>query len=315
MKPFVIKLVRAACVLGALAWGLGAPERSLAAQEEQFATPEEAVKALAAAAAAKDTNALHDIFGPELRGLVSADAVQASNRLVLFAKRMSEKVTLARPSDDKVTLDIGDDAWPFPIPLVRRGGQWSFDTAAGREEILNRRIGMNELGAIGVCRSYVDAQREYASEERVGDGVLQYAQYLRSNPGKHDGLYWHAAEGEEASPFGPLVAEARGEGYRHESKIMTSAQKPYHGYYFKILTRQGAHAAGGKYNYVINGRMIAGFALVAWPAQWGNSGVMTFVVNQEGKVYEKNLGPKTAKLAAAMKAYDPGPGWKLTREP
>jgi len=312
MKFLVFKFVRYACVFGALVPGLATPPRIFAAQEERFATPEEAVKALTAATGTKDTNALDAIFGPELRGLVSADAVQASNRFVIFARRISEKVNLARESDDRVILDIGNDAWPFPIPLVRRDGQWSFDTGAGREEILNRRIGMNELGTIRVCQAYVEAQREYAGQDRNGDGVLQYAQYLRSNPGKHDGLYWHAAEGDEVSPFGPLIAEARGEGYRHESKIMTGAQTPYHGYYFKILTRQGPHAAGGKYNYIINGRMIAGFALVAWPAQWGNSGVMTFIVNQQGKVYEKNLGLKTAKIAAAMTVFDPDSSWKLT---
>jgi hypothetical protein len=315
MKSLVLKFVRCACVFGALMSGLATPRQIFAAQEERFATPEEAVKALTAAAGTKDTNALDAIFGAELRGLVSADAVQASNGFVIFARRISEKVALARVSDDRVTLDIGNDAWPFPIPLVQRDGQWSFDTQAGREEILNRRIGMNELGTIRVCQAYVEAQREYAGKDRNGDGVLQYAQYLRSNPGQHDGLYWHAAEGDEASPFGPLIAEAQGEGYRKETKIMTGDQTPYHGYYFKILTRQGPHAGGGKYNYIINGRMIAGFALVAWPAQWGNSGIMTFIVNQQGKIYEKDLGPKTAKAARAMTTYDPDPAWKLTREP
>ncbi len=315
MKSLVFKFVRSACLGAALLFGVAMPPQSFAAPAEQFATPEEAVKALTAAVNPKDTNALETIFGPELRSLVSADAVQASNRFVIFARRLSEKVTLARPSDDRVTLEIGNDAWPFPIPLVRRDGQWSFDTEAGKEEILNRRIGMNELGAIRVCHTYVEAQCEYASETHDGDEVLQYAQYLRSNPGKHDGLYWHAEEGDEISPFGPLITEARSEGYHKTSKIMTAAPSPYHGYYFKILTRQGRHAPGEKYNYIINGRMIAGFALVAWPAEWGNSGIMTFVVNQQGKVYEKCLGSKTASIAAAMTTYDPDPTWKLTREP
>jgi hypothetical protein len=315
MKSLAFKFVRYACVFGALMAGLAVPRQMFAAQAERFATPEEAVKALTAATAARDTNALEAIFGPELRGLVSADAVQASNRFVIFAQRISEKVSLERKSDDRMTLNIGNDAWPFPIPLVRRDGQWSFDTEAGREEILNRRIGMNELGTIRVCHNYVEAQREYAAQSHDGDEVLQYAQHLRSTPGKHDGLYWHADEGDEVSPFGPLIAAAHGEGYRHESRIMTDARKPYHGYYFKILTQQGSHAAAGKYNYIINGRMIAGFALVAWPAQWGNSGIMTFIVNQEGRVYEKNLGPKTAKIAGAMTTYDPDPAWKPSREP
>ena len=312
MKSLVFKSVRCACLFGALIPGLATPRHIFAAQEERFPTPEAAVQALTAAVGIKDTNALNTIFGPELRGLVSADPVQASNRFVIFAQRLSEKVALTRPSADKVVLDIGNDAWPFAIPLVRRDGQWSFDPAAGREEILNRRIGMNELGTMGVCQAYVEAQREYAGKDRKGDGVLQYAQYLRSNPGLHDGLYWHAAEGDEISPFGPLIAEARSEGYRKASKIMNGDQAPYHGYYFKILTRQGRNAPGGKYNYIINGRMIAGFALVAWPEQWGNSGVMTFIVSQQGKVHEKNLGPKTASLARAMTTFDPDPTWKLT---
>jgi hypothetical protein len=160
----------------------------------------------------------------------------------------------------------------------------------------------------------VDAQRQYASVDRMGDGVIQYAQRLRSAPGSHDGLYWHAEPGEETSPLGPLIAAAKGEGYTHESKIMTDVQVPYNGYFFKVLTRQGPHAPGGKYHYVINGHMVAGFALVAWPAEWGNSGVMTFIVNQEGKVYEANLGPKTSSIALKMTTYDPDPDWKPVGE-
>ncbi len=275
------------------------------AAPEQFATPEDAVKALATAAQAKDHNALEAIFGPEVHGLMSADPVQASNRFDLFVRRVSQKTNLIKKSDDTMTLNIGYDAWPFPIPLVRHDGQWIFDTDAGREEILCRRIGANELGTISVCHAYVEAQREYASADRVGDGALQYAQSLRSTPGKHDGLYWHAAEGEEISPLGPLIAQAKGEGYQKTTKIMDGEQTPYHGYFFKVLKRQGKHAPGGKYSYIINGRMIAGFALIAWPAQWDNSGIMTFVVNQDGRIYEKNLGPKSAAIARAMTTFDP----------
>jgi hypothetical protein len=296
-------------VCGILLFGL-AVSRTFAAGEETFATPDDAVKALATAAAAKDTNTFHAIFGPGLHSLVSADAVEASNRFVIFAKRIAEKTNLEYPSDDRAILDIGYDSWPFPIPLVRQNDQWHFDTDAGREEVLNRRIGENELGTIRVCQTYVEAQREYAGKDRTGDGVLQYAQFLRSATGRHNGLYWHAEQGEEVSPLGPLIAAAHAEGYRHESKILTDTQKPYHGYYFKILTRQGRHAAGGKYNYIINGRMIAGFALVAWPAEWDNTGIMTFIVNQDGKVYEKNLGLKTSRLAPAMTAFDPDSSWK-----
>jgi hypothetical protein len=282
--------------------------------QERFPTSDDAVKALTTAVASKDSNALTRIFGPTLHGLVSADPVQASNAFAVFCRRFAEKVQPLRQSDSRIQLDLGADAWPFPIPLVNQGAQWFFDTAAGQEEILNRRVGLNELDTISVCHAYVEAQRDYASQDRVGDHVLAFAQNLRSAPGAHDGLYWHVEPGDPPSPLGPLIASARGEGYKHESKIMTVAQVPYHGYYFRILTSQTSEAPGGKYNYIINGRMIAGFALVAWPAHWGNSGVMTFIVNQQGTVYERNLGPKTDSIARKMKSYDPGPDWKPAEE-
>ena len=221
---------------------------------------------------------------------------------------------MVQQSDSFIGLELGVDAWPFPIALVQQDGQWHFDTEGGKEEILNRRIGRDELDTLRVCRAYVEAQREYASEDHTGTGVMEYAQHLRSTPGQHDGLYWHAEPGMEISPLGPLISESHGEGYTHDSKIMTAEQVPYHGYYFKILTRQGPHAPGEKYNYIINGHMIAGFALVAWPAEWGNSGVMTFIINQQGKVYEKCLGAKTSEIAAKMTTYDPGPGWQPAME-
>jgi len=285
-----------------------------AAQEERFTTADDAIRALTTAAANKDTNALEVIFSPGVRELVSADAVQASNGLANFSRLMSEKVTPLNKSDSSIVLQLGLDAWPFPIPLVKQDGQWFFDTAAGKEEILNRRIGRNELNTISVCRAYAEAQRDYASEDHVGAGVLEYAQHLRSTPGQHDGLYWHAEPGEEISPLGPLIAQAHGEGYTHDSKILTEKQTPYQGYFFKILTRQSRNAPGGKYNYIINKHMIAGFGLAAWPAEWGNSGVMTFIINQQGKVFEKNLGPKTSAIASAMTTYDPGAGWKQATE-
>jgi len=285
------------------------PARLLATGEEQFSSPQAAVDALKAAVEARDTNALHAIFGPDAHGIVSVDVVEAAEERQLFMDRVKEKVNLVAESDSKQVLQLGTDGWPFPIPLVKQDGQWHFDTDAGKEEILNRRIGANELGAIQVCEAYVQAQRDYASEDRNADEVLEYAQHLRSTPGTHDGLYWSTRTGDELSPLGPLVAQAHGEGYRKQTKILTDEQSPYHGYYFKILTRQGKHAPGGKYNYIINGHMIAGFALVAWPAEWGNTGVMTFIVNQRGKVYQKNLGPKTASIAAAMTTYDPDSTW------
>jgi hypothetical protein len=299
---------------GLVLLALTLPVRAPAAGEQTFAAPQEAVNALVAAATNHDTNVLHSIFGPAGHELISPDAVQATEEYKMFVQHLTEKVRLITNSDSNVTLEIGADGWPFPIPLVKQDGQWFFDTAAGKEEILARRVGRDEIGAINVCNAYVEAQREYAGQDRLGDGVLAYAQFLRSTPGTHDGLFWPTNQpGEELSPLGPLIAQARVEGYHRTAKMLNDEQAPYHGYYFKILTRQGKHAPGGKYNYIINGRMIAGFALVAWPAEWGNTGVMTFIVNQQGRVYQKNLGPKTAKTASAITTYDPDDTWTPVR--
>jgi hypothetical protein len=220
---------------------------------------------------------------------------------------------------------IGEEPWSFPIPIVKAANGWRFDTAAGMEEFLNRRVGENELSTIAVCRAYVLAQWEYYTEstDTTQDGLAVYAQKFISTPGKRDGLYWDTAEGEEPSPLGVLVAQARAEGYRAGRKKAETEtgentpkrrRTPYHGYYFKILKAQGTHAPGGRFNYVINGNMIAGYALIAYPAKWGSSGVMTFIVNQQGRVYQKNLGPDTTKLAAAITEYDPDPSWELVQE-
>jgi hypothetical protein len=293
-----------------------APARTLAADQQTFSSPDDAVAALTAATKTHDTNAFRVIFGAEGRKLVSPDVVQATADFKIFQQRLLEKIQLVTNAEDNLTLQLGADGWPFPIPLVKQKDQWIFDTAAGKEEILKRRIGMDELGAIAVCNSYVQAQREYASQDRMGDGVLAYAQFLKSTPGKHNGLFWPTNNnpGETLSPLGPLIAQAHVEGYRHTATIMNEESAPYHGYYFEIMTRQGKHAPGGKYNYIINGRMIAGFALVAWPAQWGNTGVMTFIVNQQGKIYQKNLGPKTVKIANDMDTYDPDDSWTLVQD-
>jgi len=300
---------RFASAIGLVLLALALPLGARAAEEQTFATPQDAVNALVTAAGNHDTNALHAIFGPLGHDLISPDAVQATEEYKMFVQRLTEKTQLATNSDANVTLEIGTDGWPFPIPLVKQDGQWFFDTAVGKEEILARRIGMDETGAINVCNTYVEAQREYASQDRMGDGVLAFAQYLRSTPETRDGLFWPAKPGEELSPLGPLVAQARVEGYHRTAKMLNDEQAPYHGYYFKILTRQGKHAPGGKYSYIINGRMIAGFAFVAWPAEWGNTGMMTFIVNQQGKVYQNNLGPRTAKIAQGMITYDPDATW------
>jgi hypothetical protein len=274
-----------------------------------FATPEEAAQALATAAGAKDRDALHALFGLDTDEFVAADQVQMANDLQKFADAFQAKHHLTSQSDTKVILEVGNDDWPFPIPLVKKDDRWYFDTDAGKDELLNRRIGRDELATLETVRAYVEAQREYASRDRNGDEVLQYAQKFGSSPGKKDGLYWSPDLDGEISPLGPLVAEARSEGYSKKGK---DEPVPYHGYYFKILTRQGSHAPGGKYNYIINCRMIAGFALVAWPAQYGESGIMTFIVNQQGRVYQKNLGPKTGTLAPAMTTYDPDSSWQVS---
>jgi hypothetical protein len=269
------------------------------------------VSALVTAAESHARDELHAIFGPEGRQLVSPDVVQAAQSYKMFEQRLTQKVEMVTNSDDNISLVIGNDNWPFPIPLIRHDGQWLFDTEAGKQEILARRIGMDELGALAVCRAYVQAQRDYASQDSTSNGILAYAQFIYSDPGTHNGLYWPVNAGEPLSPLGPLIAAAHGQGYHHTRQMLNDQTAPYHGYYFKVLTRQGRHAPGGKYDYVINGNMIAGFALVAWPAEWGNTGVMTFIVNQQGKVYERDLGPKTGKIGTRMKEFDPDDRWKL----
>jgi hypothetical protein len=290
------------------------PAAAPAQPQEAFSSPEEAVKALQQATAAHDKAALRKIFGPALKDLISNDEVQNANDFTAFAKSLAEMTRLNREGDSKATLALGRDSWPYPIPIVKKDGKWFFDTAAGREEILNRRIGENELNAIGVCRAYVLAQREYASVDRNNDDILQYAQHFKSSPGTRDGLYWHAADDEEPSPFGPLMAQARSEGYGRKDKPKVEKRSPYHGYYFKILTKQGDKAPGGKYDYIINGHMVAGFALVAWPADYGSGGIMTFIVNQRGKVYQKDLGPKTPELGEEITEYNPDETWTLVSD-
>lgn len=293
-----------------------------AIKQPTYDSPEDAVKALTEAAKASDEAAIHEIFGPVAAEIVSDDRVQAARDFKVFTTAIGEMTNLVKADDGaSCVLYIGKENWPFPIPLVRNAdGKWFFDTAAGKEEILNRRIGKNELATIEFVRSYVDAQREYSEQDHTGNEVLKYAQKLASTPGQKDGLYWKSAEGEPESPLGVLAAKAKAEGYRaHKDSGQGSAEKgkdedktePYHGYYFKILTQQGEHPPGGKYDYVINGNMIGGFALVAFPSQYGSTGIMTFVVNQQGKVYQKDLGDKTAETAAAMTEYDPDDTWTL----
>jgi hypothetical protein len=279
---------------------------------QTFSTPEAAVSALMQATTVGGGETLHAIFGPAAADLQNPDRVQGTNEMNAFANALHAQHRLVRESDTRCVLEVGTNAWPFPVPLVKQAGRWYFDTEAGKDELLSRRIGKNELAVLQVMRAYVEAQRDYASRDRMGDQVLQYAQRLASSPGTKNGLYWSPDLDGEVSPLGPLVASAQGEGYGMSSQGQGSTREPYHGYYFKILTRQGKHAPGGKYDYVINGRMIAGFALIAWPAQYGDSGIMTFIVNQQGRVFQRDLGPKTGKLAPAIKAYDPESAWSIS---
>jgi hypothetical protein len=273
-----------------------------------FATPEAAAEKLVAALRDNDDAALLDLFGhayaDRLLAKEKAAATEGRQRLYRAAQ---DALALRRETQDFVVLVFGKEAWPFPIPLVRSGTDWRFHTAAGLEEITNRRIGAGERNAIRVCRAYVAAQWDYARKIRDDSGVRKFARRLRSSPDKQDGLYWDpaVAHGEE-SPFGPLVAEYLSGG--------RAPGEPYQGYYFRVLTRQGRHAPGGRYSYVINSNMIAGFALVAFPAEYGHSGVMTFLVSHHGKVYQKDLGPQTSRVAAAMREYDPDPGWHEVTE-
>jgi hypothetical protein len=274
--------------------------------QKSFSAPDEAVNAFVEAIKKGDTNELLAVLGPEGKDLIfSGDEVSDRQRGEAFVKAFEEKHELEGEQHGMIILDVGKDNWPFPIPIVHRGNVWLFDTKAGKEELINRRIGRNELDAIRVCLGYVDVQREYINTDWDGDGIMAYAQKIRSDPGRKNGLYWPTIEGEEESPLGPFVADAAKEGYVRKGE----GQQPYHGYFFKILKAQGKHAPGGAYSYVINGNMVAGFALVAWPAKYGVSGVMTFVVNQNGIVYEKDLWKNTDKIAKAMTKYDPDKTW------
>jgi Protein of unknown function (DUF2950) len=281
--------------------------------QKAFASPEAAVQALIGALRSNDERALASLFGLGCNDLISSgDKVYDRNKRESFVKRYEESHSLEQDGPDKVVLHTGPQNWPMPIPIVKKGDKWVFDTKAGREEIIDRRIGKNELYTIQTCLAIVDAQREYAMEDREGNGLLEYAQKFGSDKGKKNGLYWKTQEGEEPSPLGELVAKAKAEGYSH--KDAKGRPVPYHGYFYRILKAQGKDAPGGAFDYVVNGHMIGGFALVAYPAKYGVSGVMTFIVNYDGVVYQKDLGPKTDKTAKAMKLFDPDSTWEKVDE-
>jgi hypothetical protein len=298
---WLARLLTAAALAFALA--------SAANAQQSFKTPEEAVGALVTAAKSHDRKGVLSVLGPDAVDIVSSgDEVADRSDRDRVIEAYDAKHQVVMDGADKAVLVLGQQDWPFPIQLVRKDGTWRFDTAAGRDEILFRRIGRNELSTIQAILAYVDAQHEYAEKGIGGNGV--YAQRIVSRPGTKDGLYWPAQPGEvEESPLGDFAASAAAEGYRAGQQRI-----PYHGYYYKVLTRQGPSAPGGVLDYVVRGKMLGGFALVAYPAQYGNSGVMTFLVNHQGTIYEKDLGPKTAGIAAAMTAFSPDSTWQRVSE-
>jgi len=287
---------------------ISAPSQAETMEQRNFASPEEAVKTLIEALKSNDVKAAEAIFGPGSKDLLwSGDPVADQSGREQFLRLYEQKYRL-EATEAKAVLNLGTEDWPFPIPIVKKGGLWYFDTNQGREELLARRIGLNELSAIKACLAYVDAQREYALKDRDGDGLLEYAQKFRSDTGKKNGLYWEVKAGEGQSPLGPLFAAAQEKGYT--SKAAGGKPIPYHGYYYRILTGQGKSAPGGAYDYMVKGNMIGGFALVAYPAKYASSGVMTFIVNHDGVVYQKDLGRNTAKAVQAMKLFNPDSTWK-----
>jgi hypothetical protein len=289
-----------ACV-AALAARAQQPADAPAPGQQTFTSPDDAVVALRIAVESEDHGALDKLFGPDIQSLRTGDKVQDAKNARRFATAMAESCQLDKQSDSEIFIDVGTNNYPMPIPLVQTNGQWFFNTVAGKEEVIDRHIGKDELAAIGVCRAYVPAQQQFAA---INEGV--YAEKFKSSDGKRDGLYWPDEGNGQASHFGHLVAEAEMEGYSGGK-----GPQPFHGYFFKILTRQGPDAPGGKMDYKDDGSLKNGFALVAWPQHWDQSGVMTFIVNQDGKVYQTNLGENTPRVAAKIKEYNPDSQWQL----
>lgn len=302
-RGFVVALSLAALLAAS------GPVPAAESKQKIYATPDEAAKALVAAVKADDKKAMLGILGSDAKPIVdSGDAVADKRAGERFVKAYEEANKLEKSGDAKAVLSVGKDDWPFPIPIVKGDKGWSFDTKAGKEEILNRRIGRNELSVIQVLQAYVDAQREYYLANPQHDKLLHYAQKFESSPGKKDGLYYPVKAGEPQSPLGPLVAGVKAEGYGN--KKAGEKRGPYHGYRYRILKAQGPDAPGGAYGYVANGQMIGGHAVVAWPDQYGNSGVMTFMINQDGVVYQKDLGPETATAVQKITKFNPDKTWK-----
>jgi hypothetical protein len=302
----IVCLLLVAPALGAPAEEKPKSAAPAAASQKTFDTPKAAADALVAASEKYDLPALKEILGPDASDLIgTADPVQEKNKLEAFAAKAREKIEILvdKKNPNKAVLQVGDQDWPMPIPIVRKGGKWLFDTRAGRTEILYRRIGENELGAIAACHSYVDAQHEYALAKHDGSSLNQYAQKVISSEGKQDGLVWKNLDGSFGGPLGEELAQAIVEGYSKKSD-------PLHGYYFKILKGQGPAAPLGRIDFVVKGAMIGGFALAAAPAEYRVTGVKTFIVSHDGIVYEKDLGPKTLEAFKAMELYNPDKTWR-----
>jgi hypothetical protein len=281
-----------------------------APQQRTFSAPEDAVRALADTVKKGNIDEIAAIFGPDGRELIdSSDPASARRNQQVFGVAAKERWQLVDDGPNRKTLVVGHEDWPFPVPLVKDGNSWRFDTAAGKEEIIARRIGHNELAAIQICRTYVRAQELYAKRAHDGAPAGVYAQTFRSDPGRHNGLYWAAARGERPSPIGELITTAEG----RQADASSDRRTPFYGYYFRILTAQGTAAQGGAKNYIVNGAMTGGFALVAWPAQYDVTGVMTFIVNQDGTVHEKDLGPGTDETVRSMTVYDPDASWRAVQ--
>ena len=279
------------------------------ATQRMFGTPEEAAAALVDAVRGGKRGAVLQVVGPTSKSwLVTADEVADRAEGLVFLAAYDRKNAVTKKGHDRAVLTVGDDDWEFPAPIVRnKAGKWAFDPAAGHEEILNRRVGRNELDTIQTLLAIVDAQREYAATDPNGDGLPDYAARFASSPGKKDGLYWETAAGEAASPMGPLVAKAVREGYG--AQVHAGVVQPYHGYLFRMLTAQGKEAPGGAYDYMVDGHLFGGFGVLAYPSAYGITGVKSFLVNHDGVVYEKDLGSSTTAQAEKIKRFDPGPGW------
>ncbi len=279
-----------------------------ASAQKIFASPAEAVSAFIDALTQNDQKQLMAILGPEGESILnSGDPIADQQGKDDFLQKIGEKIALEKDGPTKAILLVGENEWPFPIPIIKKEQGWYFDTGEGKEEILNRRIGRNELFTIQTCLAIVDAQREFAMMDSDGDGIIEYAEKFISDPGKRNGLYWPTAKGEEPSPLGELLAKAWEEGYTELDSL--DKPQPYYGYYFRILLQQGSNAPGGAYDYMIGGDMIGGFAVVAYPAQYNNTGVMTFIVNHDGVIYQQDLGVDTEKVAKSMTIFDPDKTW------